>query len=253
MKRQILVLILIVMLVLLPVTHVMATSEIQEDCQKLVSEADLKTYIKNHVSTGHKEHSVIIDVVRNDFDPKTGCSDSNHQHKQLMQTIVVKDICRMTYKCLDENGDRWEVKIEGKVGQENGVYYDDKTLSENAVISPCNVYGCTYTYDLKTINNEDLVRLFNLIISVDQYLDDATGSEVLKGLALNFAEGSTGIAGTLLTIAETGGKIPYIGQVILVATGAGFAIYSLYSVVDTLHKIDMLKAQCVDTAKAMCC
>ena len=54
MKLKILSLVLIIMLVSLPVTHVMATP-IQEDCQKAVTEDDLKTYIKNHVSAGHKE------------------------------------------------------------------------------------------------------------------------------------------------------------------------------------------------------
>lgn len=252
MKLKILSLVLIIMLVSLPVTHVMATP-IQEDCQKAVTEDDLKTYIKNHVSAGHKEHSVVVDIVRDDFDPKTECHNQVHIHLQPMKTIEVKEVCKIQYKCLDQNGDKWRIDIEGRIGQQASVSWDDKIFWECAIRSPCATYEYSYTYDLNAIDSKDLLRLFNLMVSVDQYLDKAKGTAVLMDLTKDFLGGSVGIASTLVSLAKYGGKIPYIGEAVFVAVGAGFAIYALYQFMDELHKIDVLKAQTVNAAKNIRC
>jgi len=242
MKLKILSLVLIIMLVSFSTTPVMATS-IQEDCQKAVTEDDLKSYIKHHVIAGHEEHCVDVDTTINNFDPDKECHDPTHIHKRFFDTIVVKDLCKIQYKCLDQNGDKWRVDIEGKIG--NRYEY-------SIIKSPCATYGYSHTYDLNEINSTDLLQLFNLMISVDQYLD-ATGTNVLLDLAQDFVAGTTGIAGTLITVVKYGGKIPYIGGAILVTASAGYAIYTIYQYVEEKRKINVLKEQMASTAKKICC
>jgi len=263
MKLKILSLVLIIMLVSFPVTPVMATS-IQKDCQIAVTEDNLKTYIKQHAIAGHEEHCVVVDSEIKDFKPAKECHNPAHKHKQYKQheflklcdlnSIMVNDVCKIQYKCLDQNGDKWRVDIEGKIGKQyegsildeefwNGEYWKHPIIK-----SPCATYGYSHTYDLNTINTTDLLQLFNLMVNIDQYLD-ATGTDVLIDLAQDCVEGGVGIASTLVTVAKYGGRIPYIGEAILVAVGTGFAIYALYQVADELQKAKVLKKQLESTAK----
>ncbi|HJJ99089.1 MAG TPA: hypothetical protein O0X23_02615 [Methanocorpusculum sp.] len=209
MKLKILSLVLIIMLVSFPVTPVMATS-IQEDCQKAVTEDDLKTYIKHHVIAGHEEHCAFVLLKERKFDTSEECHNPSHEHMRLFSTIRVKDVCKIQYKCLDQNGDKWRIDIEGKIGDSAGLcWICDEEKYWNKV-SPCATYGYSHTYDLNEINSTDLLQLFNLMISVDQYLD-ATGMDVLIKLAKNVVEGGTDIAGTLVAVAKWGGQNPLYG------------------------------------------
>lgn len=249
--KKILSLVLAIMLMPVPVSPVLATAGIEDDCHQYFTVDDVKHYIKNHALAGHTKHNAVFDQTRNDFDPKKECCNPHHKHKQLNPYIVVKDIYKMQYRCLDDIGNMWEVTIEEKIGRETGIYWNDKTLWADAVPDPCATSKRIYTYCLDDISNEKLIELFSCITRVDEYLDHTTESKIIEDLATEFVGGASGIAGALVTIAKYGGKIPYIGEVILVGVGVASSVYTLIKVTDEIHKIDVMKSQLKDIVMKM--
>ena len=203
---------------------------------------NMRDYLRAHVGAGYIDMTTQIDqtIIWN---PREKCHNKDHTHRQIMDDIAMKQYYKMSYKCLDQQGEMWMISVKSKIALNRGIFSDYDRCS-----SPCQEWDYTCTYDLRNICDDDLRRLYNYFIAVDQQLG-ATNVISMVRIAENIGSGSlelvTAIGAISAAITTTGSKIPYIGTAIL---GAGGTIYAVSSVAKEIMWQDAVANQCISIA-----